>query len=250
MTRAPSPSSLPSRYRPSPSVRSAVGDGFLILLDLDSGSYLSFNSVAAEVWRRLGDGQPFDRVVASLAREHDVPPERVESDIGALVGDLTSRELLRPAAPGTEVPRRPAAAPAAATRLAAPGRRASFTGVARAWLALAATDLVMRLGGFRRLLGLLERADRRDGDPPDEAVAAAVSRTVDSAAALYYRKAWCLQRSAACAWLLRRRGFDARLVLGVRPMPFFAHAWVELDGRLVNDEPDRLRGLTVLDRFG
>jgi hypothetical protein len=244
-----SPSSLPSRFEPSSSARSAVADGSLVLLDVDRGDYLSFNAVAAAVWQRLSAGGSLDRVVASLAREYGVPPERVEKDVYALVGDLTARGLLQPSSSNRD-PVHAAAAPAAETRIAASRGLGSWTGVARAWLILLWADLVMRLGGFRRLVGFVSRAGRGVGDPPAEEIAAELSRSVDGAAALYYRKAWCLQRSAACAWLLRRRGFPARLVLGVRPMPFFAHAWVELNGRLVNEEPGRVRALIVLDRFG
>jgi len=35
--------------------------------------------------------------------------------------------------------------------------------------------------------------------------------------------------------LLRRRGFPAKVVIGVRKIPFLAHAWVELEGQVVGD---------------
>ncbi len=39
-------------------------------------------------------------------------------------------------------------------------------------------------------------------------------------------------------WLRpRRRRGPARFVVGVRPMPFLAHAWVEVAGTVVNDWP-------------
>jgi hypothetical protein len=41
----------------------------------------------------------------------------------------------------------------------------------------------------------------------------------------------CLQRSLVLSELLARRGISATLVIGVRPDPFAAHAWVEHDGR-------------------
>ena len=33
----------------------------------------------------------------------------------------------------------------------------------------------------------------------------------------------------------RRNGIAAQLVIGCRPLPFESHAWVEVDGRVVND---------------
>jgi hypothetical protein len=64
-----------------------------------------------------------------------------------------------------------------------------------------------------------------------------ICQAVDLAAVLYFRKVLCLQRSAATACLLKRYGFPAQLVIGVQQLPFAAHAWVEMDGLVVNDKP-------------
>lgn len=64
-----------------------------------------------------------------------------------------------------------------------------------------------------------------------------LSHAVDVAAVLYFRKVLCLQRSAATACLLKKNGFPAQLVIGVQQLPFAAHAWVELDGAIINDKP-------------
>jgi hypothetical protein len=59
----------------------------------------------------------------------------------------------------------------------------------------------------------------------------------------------CLQRSAATACLLKRCGIPAQMVIGAQQMPFKAHAWVEVDGRVVNDKPYMTEIYAVLDRF-
>jgi hypothetical protein len=46
--------------------------------------------------------------------------------------------------------------------------------------------------------------------------------------------------------LLRQRGIEAQLRLGVRPYPFGAHAWVEHGGKPVNEDPERVRSFVVL----
>lgn len=66
---------------------------------------------------------------------------------------------------------------------------------------------------------------------------AEICHAVDLAAVLYFRRVLCLQRSAATACLLKKYGFPAQLVIGVQQLPFAAHAWVELDGIVVNDKP-------------
>jgi hypothetical protein len=58
---------------------------------------------------------------------------------------------------------------------------------------------------------------------------------VETACVLYPKKAMCLQRSAVLTCLLRRAGIPAHMVVGVRIMPFLAHAWVEANGTVLND---------------
>lgn len=50
----------------------------------------------------------------------------------------------------------------------------------------------------------------------------------------------CLTRSLLLGWLLRRRGVESQLRIGVRlnQGALDAHAWVECDGVPVNDQPD------------
>lgn len=61
--------------------------------------------------------------------------------------------------------------------------------------------------------------------------------------------ATCLSRSLALQWLLRRRGIDGVLRIGVRKDGGLldAHAWVEVDGLPVNDLADVARDYAVFD---
>jgi hypothetical protein len=76
-----------------------------------------------------------------------------------------------------------------------------------------------------------------------------VCEAVSLAACFYYKPVRCLQRSVAATRLLRNSGIHARLVIGYRPSPFFSHAWVEVDGRVVNDSPAYKERLHVLCSF-
>jgi Transglutaminase-like superfamily len=81
--------------------------------------------------------------------------------------------------------------------------------------------------------------------------AAAVEKicsAMDLACIWYWKEALCLQRSAATACLLKRFGVPAQLVIGAQHMPFKAHAWVEVGGRVVNDKPYTPGMYAVLDR--
>ena len=117
---------------------------------------------------------------------------------------------------------------------------------AQAWAALVAFDL-RRPAGFARLcasLGSRGRAGRPVFVDPRDIVWA-----VEEACVWYVKRVACLQRSFVATRLLRRHGFAAEMVIGCRPLPFESHAWVEIDGRVVNDLPQYPRAFTVLDRL-
>ena len=118
----------------------------------------------------------------------------------------------------------------------------------RAMWELCRYDLVTATSGFRgvyrKLQGLACGTRPSHFDP--EAV---VLRTVAAVSSFYWKPIPCLQRSVVAARLLRRYGVYAQVVIGCRTAPFVSHAWVEVDGRVVNDSPGYQRKLRVLERF-
>jgi len=73
-------------------------------------------------------------------------------------------------------------------------------------------------------------------------------RAIDWICVWYPKRVLCLQRSAATACLLKVHGVPARMVIGAQQVPFKAHAWVEVDGQVVNDKPYAPEIYRVLDR--
>jgi prolyl oligopeptidase len=65
-----------------------------------------------------------------------------------------------------------------------------------------------------------------------------VCKAVNYACVWYPKQALCLQRSFVTTYLLRKSGLQAQMVLGARKLPFKAHAWVEVNGRAVNERSD------------
>ncbi len=120
--------------------------------------------------------------------------------------------------------------------------------IAQALWQLLRYDLVIKAWGFRRIHRSLGR--RRPGPQPGGAPEreARVCEAMRWALSLYCKPALCLQRAVATARLLRRHGMDAHIVIGYRPEPFFGHAWVEIEGRVVDDSPAWQR-LPVLERI-
>jgi hypothetical protein len=74
-----------------------------------------------------------------------------------------------------------------------------------------------------------------------------VCYAMDIACIWYWKEVLCLQRSAATVCLLRRLGIPGKLVIGAQQLPFKAHAWVEVEGRVVNDKPHVRETYAVLD---
>jgi hypothetical protein len=106
-------------------------------------------------------------------------------------------------------------------------------------------DAAPRLLGFQRAIRLAEflAGSRRGGS--DAAAVALIARRLAIAAAFYPRRALCLEQSLALYVLLRRSGLSATLQIGVQPMPFYAHAWVEADGRAINEPEGRIEHLST-----
>ena len=119
--------------------------------------------------------------------------------------------------------------------------------VARAYVSLLRFEpfLVGRnFAGFYEMVRRKPRRLRRDARFTTEQLCHAI----DLACVWYWKQVLCLQRSAATVFLLREYGIEAELVIGAQLMPFQAHAWVEVDGRAVNDNSYTNEMYAVLDR--
>jgi hypothetical protein len=122
-----------------------------------------------------------------------------------------------------------------------------FLLVCRAYLLLIRIDVGLARGGFPALYERVRFV--RFGKRPARAESAeAVCRAVDMASIWYWKQVPCLQRSAAATCLLRQRGISAELVIGAQSLPFRAHAWVEVEGRVVNDKPYISELYAVVDK--
>ena len=118
--------------------------------------------------------------------------------------------------------------------------------VLKAYLKLIHFDLYLARGNFAALYDKVRNYLIGSRTAPDDVER--ICRAVDMACIWYWKEALCLQRSAATACLLKEYGVRAQMVIGAQQMPFKAHAWVEVDGRVVNDKPYTPEMYSVLDR--
>ena len=103
-------------------------------------------------------------------------------------------------------------------------------------LALPLIEAALRLFDYQQTQRWLERHSRHAGSrrasPSDLSAAQDLANLASIAGRHGVIKATCLRQSLLLYWLLRRRGLDPQLKLGVRKQDgiFDAHAWVELEG--------------------
>jgi hypothetical protein len=75
-----------------------------------------------------------------------------------------------------------------------------------------------------------------------------VCTAVNYACVWYGKQALCLQRSFVTTYLLRKHGVAAQMILGAQKLPFKAHAWVEVDGRAINERSNVQATYAVWDK--
>lgn len=115
------------------------------------------------------------------------------------------------------------------------GLPARFFLILAAYLSLIRFDLYLARKDFGELYNKVRNYQTRK-TPASPGSIEAICSAVDMACIWYYKEALCLQRSAATVCLLRKYGISAQLVIGAQQMPFKAHAWAEVDCRVVNDK--------------
>lgn len=124
----------------------------------------------------------------------------------------------------------------------------------QALVALPLVGAALRLAGLRRCHRRLAArpvpAATATAKPEEaRAQAQALSIAIDRTGRRLPGGASCLDRSFCLWWLLRRRGIATELRIGVRrseartptnggAQEMEAHAWVELDGQVLNDSPN------------
>jgi Transglutaminase-like superfamily len=119
--------------------------------------------------------------------------------------------------------------------------------VLKAYLKLIHFDFYLARGNFAELYRKVRTYPVGNQAPAPDAVQRVCS-AIDMACIWYWKEALCLQRSAATACLLKKYGVPAQMVIGAQQMPFKAHAWVEVGGRVINDKPYAPEMYRVLDR--
>lgn len=201
----------------------------LVLLDTRGERYYTLNDVGAVAWDVLAEPATCAGIVEGIRREFDEPDAphvaAISADVARLLEQLLAARLV-------------AIDPSWAnmTRLAPPS-------IAATMLRLALLKASLGAFGFARTMRWIRRDAERAPLLPDvdDALVARCEYAVAMAAALYPGRAACLERSLVLYWWLRRAGVVVQLRMGAQLYPFLAHAWVERDGRVINDVAEHVK---------
>jgi hypothetical protein len=237
-----------------------------VLLSIAEDRVCKLNGVGALTWMILEDipvaltleeivfalEQQFDEINTEGELLYEVPHDQLSSDTERFVKKMASMGLLQVASDSrgcecysiSEDVTGTTSTPAPEIEQLNPGeddldvelslsRRETFT----AFAGLFAFDVLLKFGGFQRLIRKVERWPIAEPRTTDRETCRRVRGMVDRAQMYYPKKAMCLQHSAVVTCLLRRRGIPAEMVLAAQTFPPKAHAWTEVAGEVVSDSP-------------
>jgi hypothetical protein len=117
----------------------------------------------------------------------------------------------------------------------------------RALLTLFAYDVLSTFCRFETIYSMVKRwtVTRR---PTDANTINRVCTATNYACIWYPKQVLCLQCAFVTTYLLRKKGVAAKMVLGAQKFPFKAHAWVEVEGRAINERSNVQVTYAVWDR--
>lgn len=220
----------------NPVIRHAEVDGRRVLLDLRFGTYSVLDDVATTMWSALAGERGWAAARGELVDRYGVDPGRLDGDYAAFRARCAEDGLIDGQKAAAGAPPFPGKA------------RGAVSGSLRAARVLYETRYRLLRHGFaetyRRYaaLGPVRGGGRLDDE---------LRRFRRAEHVFVAREAPndCLVRSLSLFRYLSEAGVPADHVIGIRRVPFQAHAWVESAGRALLDDPDRCGGYTPIARL-
>lgn len=215
-----------------------------LVFDPRNNRFLKLNTSAIEMWTQLSSGKSLEEAAQALSEQYGLERECVQHDLRELEKEISALGLstqcsliYEETAPGERATSQPPQVfPWYAKETAGAGPAPGALMIFAALSCLAIFDAALLLCSVNSVCWAISRWPVRKRHVDDRfGLIGKICAGVNAACIWYPRKSLCLQRSAITTWLLRSRGIAARLVIGARSMPFAAHAWVEVEGVVVND---------------
>ena len=78
-----------------PNVMHEMIDGEVVVVNLDNGTYYSFDGVGGQIWDLLGSGGTLDAIQAQLAARYQGEPEQIADSVAGFLARLREEGLVR-----------------------------------------------------------------------------------------------------------------------------------------------------------
>jgi hypothetical protein len=120
--------------------------------------------------------------------------------------------------------------------------------VLKAFLILVKVNFYIKFRGLHSTIQLIKKSLKSQSiyivPQPEEL--RTLANVVNKACLIYPTRTKCLEWAMTFVLLALRKGWKCNLEIGVQNYPFFAHAWVECDGKVVMDSQDLREGLAII----
>jgi hypothetical protein len=225
-----------------------------ILMDIAADRFVALTPLSATIWNGLASGHNTRDIIDQISSLGGVRADQAEALLRRQLSCWERAELTQCRQPASRLPQPKESLTRSATQLSMESVDSERL---IPWLAalLFCEELKYRRTIARRGLAGALVTLQSECEPPATQPETTIVKTVRN----YYllRRAFrqgaeardCLFRSFALAAVLRRQGVDADLCFGVIDLPFSSHAWVEADGRVLNETLRSCGRYAIIGRF-
>lgn len=214
-----------SNYVASDDIRYSKIDKCGVVLDLHTQRYSVLDDLATAIWEILTDQVDPSPYLHQWAREYETTVDEVVGTIDGFRADCIEMGWLRrrELSANRKFDRRSSRFPNWCRRL--PNGLLAFS-------ALTVTALSLGFRGFSKTYGRDKEVLGMSGRCVVPSLGPVIRPFLAAENLIFFRRAPndCLVRSLALFRYLRWRGIPATHIIGVRRVPFAAHAWVEVSG--------------------
>ena len=247
-------STVTDRFGISPNIYSTSDEDGSTILDIKRDKIYNLIGAGSVMWAKLvaaTDGLTSSNIVDDLSGQFtEVPRSQIEIDVNRLLASFQNRGLIQPITTSrrSALPKYSVGSIAQHIAHRSVGLLVKINLPAlAAFLALGTTDILLKLVSFSSLYNTVKSWPVNSKKASAE-TAERVRAAIITAMTWYPKQAMCLQRSAVTTCLLRSAGVQAEMIIGCQRLPFLAHAWVEVDGEVINDKAQVQLTHAVLDR--
>jgi hypothetical protein len=241
----------------NPDVCHAFDDDGATVLSIEKGVFYSVTGIGSVVLARLAsrpEGMTRGSIADDLVAEFDeVPRQEIETDLDYLLEDFQRKGIIQTGrkskqqatGPGELICIGAVFLTRLTTNLLILLRLNTFA----VFLYLTLFQFVSALGGFRARRRAIKQWPVTKAKKVDQKALNNLCVTVVKACTWFPKLSKCLQQSTAATCFLRQCGFPAEMAIGIRRMPFSSHAWVEVNGKVVNDHRNAQAYFKIVDRW-